>query len=338
MTESNGIAGEADLSDRLQQAAARHFGNQARVAPVSRPSMGGSNDTLVFDLTDGAASRRLVLRQETYTGAGNPYLPPSAQYRLLEVARAHHIPVPEPVFELTEADDLGRGFVMAFVDGETLPRRIVRDPAFEEARPALARQCGEVLARLHAVDTAAVDFLRDLPDSIDPLATQRQRLDAFAEAHPALELGLRWLERNRPAAAAPCLLHGDFRNGNLIVGPEGLRAVLDWECSHLGDPFEDLAWLCLRSWRFGRPDRPVGGFGERAPYYAAYRQVGGGAVDPGTVRYWEIYGFVRWAILNVMQGYGHVEEGRSSIVYAACGRNVAMMEYDLLMTLDGVYD
>ncbi len=332
---------EGEFLDRLASAARRHFGSAARVTPVSRPSMGASNDTLVFDLGRSGAAKRLVLRQESYTGSGKPYISPAAQFRLLEIAQRHHIPAPLPVFELQESDGLGRGFVMSFVEGETLPRRIVRDPAFAEARPKLARHCGEALARLHAVDPAEADFLADLDDSRDPLATQRRRLDAFDECHPALELGLRWLELRRPqgsARPAPRLLHGDFRNGNIIVGPEGLRAVLDWECAHLGDYHEDLAWICLRSWRFGGFDLAVGGFAEQAPFHAAYRDAGGAEIDLEAIRYWQIFGFVRWAVLNVMQGYGHAVEGRRSPVFAACGRNVAMMEYDLLMTLEGSYD
>jgi aminoglycoside phosphotransferase (APT) family kinase protein len=332
------MSDDGEFLDRLAAAARRHFGAAARVRPLARPSLGSSNDTLVFDLGESVGQQRLVLRRETYTGSGQPYIPPAAQYRLLGIAKRHGIPAPAPVFELEESDDLGRGFVMSFIAGETLPRRIVRDPALAEARPKLARQCGEALARLHAVDPAEADFLAGLEDSRDPLAAQRGRLDVFTEPHPALELGLRWLERNRPPELEPRLLHGDFRNGNIIVGPDGLRAVLDWECSHLGDYHEDLAWICLRSWRFGRFDLAVGGFAEQAPFFAAYRDPGGAEIEPGTIRYWQIFGFVRWAVLNIMQGYGHVEEDRRSPVFAACGRNVAMMEYDLLMTLEGSYD
>jgi aminoglycoside phosphotransferase (APT) family kinase protein len=332
------MSDDGEFPDRLQAAVRRHFGAAARVCPVSRPSLGSSNDTLVFDLSESSSQRRLVLRRETYTGSGQPYISPAAQYRLLGIAERHRIPAPRPVFELAESDGLGRGFVMSFVAGETLPRRIVRDPALAEARPKLGRQCGEMLARLHAVDPAEADFLAQLDDSRDPLAAQRGRLDVFAESHPALELGLRWLERNRPPRPGPRLLHGDFRNGNIIVGLEGLRAVLDWECSHLGDYHEDLAWICLRSWRFGGFDLAVGGFAEQAPFFAAYRDAGGAEIDTQAIRYWQIFGFVRWAVLNVMQGYGHAREGRRSPVFAACGRNTAMMEYDLLMTLEGSYD
>ncbi len=91
----------------------------------------------------------------------------------------------------------------------------------------------------------------------------RTLLDTFGEPHPAFELGLRWLADRVPdAPPEPELVHGDYRNGNFIVGPEGIRAVLDWELAHLGDCIEDLGWLCVKSWRFGVPDKLVGGFGD----------------------------------------------------------------------------
>ena len=53
----------------------------------------------------------------------------------------------------------------------------------------------------------------------------RGTLDAFGEPHPAFELGLRWLDANMPPPRGkPALVHGDFRNGNFIVGADGHRA------------------------------------------------------------------------------------------------------------------
>ena len=77
-------------------------------------------------------------------------------------------------------------------------------------------------------------------------------------------------------------MHGDFRHGNLIIGPDGVRAVLDWELAHLGDPMEDLGWICVNSWRFGEIDKPVGGFGTREELFAGY-EAAGRRVDPERV-------------------------------------------------------
>lgn len=329
----------AGVYDRLLDAVRRRFGERARIENLVSATLGGSNRTVLFDLCDAAASvRRLVLRQETYALAESPFLAPHPQFCLLKLAHKAAIPVPEPVFELDDDDGLGRGYVVAAVAGETLPKRLVNDPDFSNARVRFGAQCGEILARLHALDPADAAFLAGVPDSLDPLVAQTARYDSYGETHPAIELGLRWLHLHRPLRPRDCLLHGDFRNGNLIVDHDGIRAVLDWECAHLGDPMEDIGWLCTRSWRFGNPDRPIGGIGSRDEFEAAYHANGGMQIDWEVVHWWEVFGLVRWAVLNVMQAHGHISGQRRAIPFAACGRNTCVIEYDLMMTLGGDYD
>ena len=92
---------------------------------------------------------------------------------------------------------------------------------------------------------------------------------------PVFELALRWLRERDPGPPPEVtLVHGDFRHGNFIIGPDGVRAVLDWELAHLGDPMEDLGWICVNSWRFGAIDHPVGGFGPREELFAGYQAAG----------------------------------------------------------------
>ena len=325
--------------DRLLAAVRRHFGSAATIENVVMPTLGGSNLTTIFDVVEGSGlqnRRRLVSRQETYVADNTPFLAPDRQFRLLQVASKHGIPCPAPVFELTPEDGLGRGYVTAFVAGETFPKRILTDARFAGARAKLAGQSGEVLARLHAIPADEVAFLSEQPDSHDPLGAQLARLDSYGEAHPAVDLGARWLVKNRPQATAGQvrqLVHGDYRTGNLLVSEDGLEALLDWECAHLGSGLEDLGWLCTRSWRFGQNELPVGGFGPREQLFAAYQRISGSPVDPAEVHWWEVFGLLRWVVLNVMQAYGHHAEGRRSAAFAACGRNASLYEYELLMTL-----
>ncbi|MEQ8494034.1 MAG: phosphotransferase family protein, partial [Gammaproteobacteria bacterium] len=194
------------------------------------------------------------------------------------------------------------------------------------------------LARIHAIDPGLLPELEAVPESGDPLAAWLGYLDRWEEPHPALELAFRWLERHRPTHTQRTLLHGDFRVGNVLVGGEGIRALLDWECAHFGDPLEDFGWLCTRSWRFEHPERPAAGIGLRENLYRAYEAAGGRAVDREAARWWEIFGLARWALYNVMQIYGHVSGRRRSPAFAACGRNTCLIEYDLLMTIAGRYD
>ena len=81
----------------------------------------------------------------------------------------------------------------------------------------------------------------------------------------------------------------------------------------------------------------MGGFGQREALIDAYTAAGGRRIDPDEIRYWEIFGLVRWAVLNMMQAHGHSFGGRRDPAFAACGRNASVIEYDLLMTLNGTY-
>ncbi|WP_380878044.1 tyrosine protein kinase:aminoglycoside phosphotransferase [Sphingomonas sp. DBB INV C78] len=332
----------ASLSDpqaALTDAVRRRFGSGTTVDNVVQATLGGSNRTLLFDLVEGSARRRLVSREETFSGETNPFLSPAQQFRIMAHVHEAGVPVPEPIFEYDGEDALGPGFVTAFVAGETLPRRLLE----REDRTAILRQLAEALVRLHALPAGQDDpahplaFLNSIPESGDPVAAMRLRIDSLDEPHPALELGLRWLETHRPPERPRSIVHGDFRNGNFMVGEQGLAALLDWECTHLGSGVEDLGWLCTRSWRFGQEARHAGGFGTREDVIAAYAAAGGPRLDADEIRWWERYGLVRWAMYNILQAHGF-ERGRRSPAYAVCGRNTALMEYDLLMTLKGSYD
>jgi aminoglycoside phosphotransferase (APT) family kinase protein len=333
------ISDDTALIEQLRAATAKHLHPDVRVEGLNVALGGGSNNTYAYDavLPDGERLP-LILRQETFAGRHNIFLPPEVQYRCVQVAHAGGVLVPKPYFLLDPVDGLGAGFVMARIEGEGLPRKLLRDAPFATARERLPTQLGEVLGTLHRIDPAQVDFLGTPPPGEGAarreIAMQRRRLDDYGEPHPAMELGLRWLEDHAPTPRRLAFLHGDFRNGNFLVGPEGLRAVLDWELCHIGDPMEDLGWLCMKAWRFGRLDQPAGGFGPREPFYEAYERTSGIPVDTQAVYFWEVYAALKWGLINVLQAYYHLFEGRESPVFAACGRNVCQMEYDLLQLLD----
>lgn len=299
---------------------------------MQRLTGGASRETWAFEAVgpDGS-SEELVLRRDRSGGLGAGS---AVERALLEVAERGSVPVPPVRFPLEERDGLGTGYVMERVQGETIPRRILRDDAYARARPRMARQAGEIAARVHALP---LEDLPDLPGSADDanpalarVAEYRELLDSFGEPHPVFELALRWLEDHAPSHTGTALVHGDFRNGNFIVGPDGIRAVLDWELAHLGDPMEDLGWLCTRSWRFRVLDKPVGGFGDYDDLFAGYESVSGTPVDPDVVRYWEVFGTLRWGEICIVQAFNHLEGRHRSVELAAIGRRVCETEHHLL--------
>ena len=232
------------------------------VSGVARMSAGATQEIWRFVILRDGRETPLVLRR----APGGDRVTDAAvgletEAALIAAAGDAGVPVPPVPYVLEPEDGLGRGFLMGFVEGETLGGRIARSDALASARPGLARQCGEILARLHTIDPAAFPTLRRA-GAAELLQQYREGYHATGLPRPVFELALRWLDAHcPPPPASPRLVHGDFRNGNLMVGPDGVRAVLDWELAHVGDPMADLGWICVNSWRFGVTDKPVGGFG-----------------------------------------------------------------------------
>jgi aminoglycoside phosphotransferase (APT) family kinase protein len=331
MTEASGLA--SVLAARLRAL----WDAQVEVTGV-RPLPGGASRESwdVRVRTAGAAhlpagERRLVLLRDAGDRARYPDKDVAVEAAVMTAARTAGVPVAE-IYDYGAGDQhcvLGRAYLlMEHLDGETIPRRLLRDEAYAAVRPGLARRLGEVLARIHRVDP---DSVPGLP-RVDALGQVTGLYQAFAEPRPALEIGLRWLARHRPAPAADALVHGDFRTGNLMIGEDGLHGVLDWELAHRGDPGQDLGWLCTKAWRFGSAS-PVGGFGARADLMAGYAAAGGIPPDEQTQRWWELHGTVRWALLCRRQAERYLAEDEPSIELAVLGRRVCEQEYDILLAL-----
>lgn len=288
-----------------------------------RLSGGASRETWAFD----AGGKALILQRQR--SADTTATPMATEAAALRAAGAAGVAVPALVADATDGSALGApAFVVERRPGETIARRLLRDDEYAAVRPRVAARCGEILAAIHRVDPS------DIPGLVesDPLDGMRGMLDRLGQPHPALELGLRWLDRHRPAASGTTLVHGDFRTGNLLITPDDVEAVLDWELCHLGDPLEDLGWFCARAWRFGT-DHPAGGFGSREELWAAYEAAGGRPVDPEAARWWEVYANLRWGVITITQASVHLLGISRSMELAAIGRRTAETEHDVLALL-----
>lgn len=326
-------ASAEQLQPLLQAAVSEFIGELATIDKLRQLTAGAAAQTWRFIAHGKAGERTLILRRgvdaDQFAGA----LGKADEARVIAAAVAGGVSAPEVIGVLTESHGLGEGFVMSCIDGETLPPKILKDPRYEDARSKLAQHCGESLAQIHAVPRDQVSHLAvsGLGGQLDFYEQSYRKFDyplpVFDAAFQLLRRKVTDYELDDPALT---LVHGDFRNGNLIVGEEGLRAVLDWELAHIGDPMEDLGWLCVNSWRFGKRGKPVGGFGDRQSLFDAYQVASGKPVDPNRVAVWELFGVLKWGVICLYQCHVHLEGLLPSVERASIGRRVSECELDIV--------
>lgn len=293
------------------------------ITDLTRLSGGASRDTWRF-VADG---RALILQRQR----GGDVRDMGVEAAVVRAAGEAAMPVAELVASSNQSNPLGASFmVLSAVEGETIARKILRDDEFAHARDVLPAQLGTALAQLHSIP---LDRVPALPET-DQVEQYRTMLDTLDQPHPTFELAFRWLDAHRPSSTARTIVHGDFRLGNVMVGPDGLRAVLDWELAHIGDPMEDLGWLCVKAWRFGSA-LPVAGVGRYEQLFAAYEAAGGASIDPDVVRWWEVLGTLKWGIMCILQANAHLAGFTRSHELAAIGRRVCENEHDLFLALEG---
>ena len=290
------MTAENDLASGLTSLARRRLGGEG-VEGLIRVSAGATQEIWRFKLRMGETATPLIIRRAPGgTRVSETAIGLETEAGLIQAAARAGVPVPKVRYVFAPEDELGHGFIMEFVDGETLGGRIARGEALAPARPFLARQCGEILARIHGMNPDEFPTLRRATPA-ELVAQYKAAYRASAWPRPVFELAFRWLDERCPPPAPPRLVHGDFRNGNLMVGPDGVRAVLDWEIAHVADPMEDLGWICTNPWRFGVLDKPVGGFGEREDLWTGYEAAGGAPVHREEAMFWEVFGSLRWGVM-----------------------------------------
>ena len=239
-------------------------------------------------------------------------------------------PVPGILAASNSIEPLGNPYLVCdFIAGETIVRKIAR-ALDATSRAALLRQCAHALALIHRADPGGIGLAVS-----DPLQDWRRELDAMGDTTATFEYAFRWLEHHRPAPTPPVLAHGDFRMGNLIVADGQLAAVLDWELTHIGEAADDLAWFCIRAWRFGAPkELGAGGLGSIEDFVSAYETAGGAPIDRDALHWWLVLATLRWGVICRYQYERHRSGQTRSVELAAIGRRVCETEYDLLQLLE----
>jgi len=339
---------DADLTAALERCLGDHFGRKVEVRDLKLLAGGASRN--IYGFTARVAGepepRFLVARSDAQPGRirGTGV----DEFALVAAAGDAGARVPRIYcrgnFGGAERTEF---YVMDRLGGEAIARKLHREERYAQARERLPEDLATSLARIHSIDPRdpRVESLRDtntMGESKGDFAAAeivryRELLAQAGGGHPfpVLALAARWLEASRPRQMRQCVVHGDFRVGNVMFDEQGLTGVLDWELAHLGDPLEDIGWLAVRAWRFGRDDLAVGGLCSRERFWELYERAGGARVDPAAARYWEIFGNWKWAIICVMQGASHKAGPRPDVELAAIGRRVAEVEWEILDLLEG---
>lgn len=303
-----------------------------------KPLAGGAcQDNLRVDLATPDGPLRLVVRSDAPSGIPGT-LDRRAEFNILEAAVAAGVRTPAARW-LTEGllRDGAWAYFMEWSEGVAIGRQVLKTPELADARAALPAQLAEQAARIHSItpdseigaSITAVTPPADGDAVLEGLRLLRAMIDRLAAPTPATELIYRWLTEHPPPSREVTLVHGDFRTGNFMVGLSGLESLLDWEFARWSSPYEDLAWISVRDWRFHRIAAPVGGFAQRAPFYAAYEEASGRSVDLQDIHWWEINGNLRWAVGCAFQAQRYAE-GQKDLELIAIGRRAAEMEYEAL--------
>ncbi|WP_322796407.1 phosphotransferase family protein [Tepidiforma sp.] len=333
----------AQVAEGLTRFLAARTGGEVRVENLARLSGGASRETWAFDAETPQGRLEGILRADPVPDA--PTIPGrELEYHLIRAAWDAGVRVPEPLWDGDDTFPV-KFFVMRRVPGETLGARLIRGEQYARAREVVPFQLAQDLARIHAIREAEHPELAALERPPAGKSSAEAQLDYYEnnyrtsglDPHPVFELAIRWLRQHLPQPCEPVLVHGDFRLGNFIFDETGVRAILDWELAHWGDPMEDLGWLAVKSWRFGGK-RPIAGVGDREAFIEAYEAAGGKQVNRQHFLWYEMFGNLKWGVITMTQAGTYLSGRNRSVELAAIGRRTAETEIVLLDLLEGRLD
>ena len=312
-----------DLISSLAQIMRRSVGGKGVISSFTRLSGGANMESSSFDWAGAGYVLRRAPSVAMMEGRAFGH---DTEATIVRTAHKAGVLAPLIIGELGAQDGIGTGYIMARVEGEVRPDKIVANPP-----PTLINDIARELALIHALPP-----LDGLPtaNAADMVAALKERFIGYGGNRPVMALSLAWLEANIPPPAPRVFLHGDFRMGNLIVGESGLVAVLDWELAHIGDAHEDLVWGCVNSWRFGCRDKPAFGVSDLATYWAAYEAQSGTAVDPERFHFWLVFRTLWWGLCCLQMADIWRSGSDRSLERAVIGRRASETEVDLLMLLE----
>lgn len=281
--------------------------SELSVSNVSRIPGGASRETWAFDARwseAGTAVERQFIARRDPTGSlleSNNDL----EFEIYTALAGTTIPAPRVNWIERDGAAIERPFfIMERLPGASDARTLVTSPEFAGVRPKIAEQKAGILAQIHAFDITRVPALEHPPAGEQSALHEVERWERTMrqdtlEPQPVLEFAFSWLKRHLPPPPRKlALVHGDYRTGNFLYDDTGITGILDWEMAHAGDPIEDLGWVVMKSWRWAGDER-VGGLCTRDEFVKLYEAAGGAPVDAATLKFWEVFANVKFAIIFI---------------------------------------
>ena len=320
-------------------------GDDVEIGALHRYTVGFSWVTFGFAAKwteDGhSVERDLILRVGPPSGIFAPYQA-TPEFLTLRSLADSGVPAPRAYWYSDDSEALGAPFfVCEFVKGDApVPWTADGGPAFDEAtRIKLGEQFVEALAALHNFEWRAAP-VANIGGATDPDETAGSQIAFWEERmrqwstrrFPMLEWALIWFRTHAPKAPRISVVHGDYRIGNFLELDGRISAILDWELVHLGDPIEDLGWICLQAWR------------GRSPYMChlltrdelskKYQALTGAPVDPAALHYWEVFGTFKLTVMHLGASYCFETRDFNDLRMAGMGAQLPRM----LLQLESVME
>lgn len=302
-------------------------------------SGGASRDTWRIKLQGPDIALEQVLRRDLPTQMFDEALTRAQEFHLMRVAHEHGIKVARVNHLCEDPTVLGSPFfLMDYVPGVSIGTKVLHAPELAAARERLPQQLAQQLALIHRLPLDELGFLPRAPEGVPysryVVEQMYALLDKLQVHNPVWEWTLRWALNHLPQQTRTTFVHGDFRIGNVLVDVDGLTAVIDWEFAHVGDPHEEMGYICMRDWRFGAVDRHFAGLSDRETFLQAYEATSGVPVDRQAVDWWEVMGNIRWGIICMSQANRHLSGLEPSVELASLGRRSAEMQLEALRLIE----
>ncbi|CAB1062132.1 acyl-CoA dehydrogenase, putative phosphotransferase [Olavius sp. associated proteobacterium Delta 1] len=173
------------------------------------------------------------------------------EYRVMKALEQSDVPVPRMYLLCEDENIIGTPFFVM----EHVQSRVLEDitlPGMTPAeRHAIYFDLIRVLAALHSIDFADLG-LDNFGKPGNYFSRQigrwsKQYMAAKTDEIESMERLMEYLPANVPADETSCIVHGDYRMGNILLHPTEPKmvALVDWELSTLGHPLGDLGYSCM---------------------------------------------------------------------------------------------